>query len=116
MVGKTIVRIDGLAEGSKLVTFHCLDGSAFRMLHDQECCESVELVDVDEPASIGDGLVRSASMATFDASSVGKNDSETWTFYKIAIGWSVLCLRWCGSSNGCYSEKVSFEQREGPTP
>lgn len=112
LVGKKLVAIEGLKEGSEEVVFVTSEGERYHMYHERDCCESVQLVDVDglegETLDANGEEVRVAEVATFDASNVGRDDSETWTFYKLTVGWNTVILRWCGSSNGYYSEGVNF--------
>ena len=38
------------------------------------------------------------------------DDSFTWTFYRFATARGYVTIRWYGSSNGYYSEEVTFEE------
>ncbi len=115
LVGKTIERLEGLEKGSDAVIFYCTDGSIYAMYHKQDCCENVEIEDVcgDPEDLIGSEII----IAEENSNSDGKpkdeyDDSFTWTFYKLATKKGYVDIRWYGTSNGYYSEDVSFEKGE----
>lgn len=115
LVGKTIVDIQGLEKGSDEVVFVCSDGSKYKMYHEQDCCECVDIDDV-----IGDveDLIGSEILIAEENSNSGENPKETydysftWTFYKLATQKGYVDIRWYGTSNGYYSERVSFVKIE----
>lgn len=104
--GETIVALAGAAPGSDEITITTASGRTFRMKHYQDCCEEVSVEEVvgDVNAIVGHRLL----LARMDTHREGKSYSDTWTFYHLATVKGTVTLRWLGSSNGYYSEEVSF--------
>lgn len=117
--GKTIVAAENKGDE---INFRCSDGSAYKMYHSQDCCESVSVEDI-----VGDlsDLYGAPILEAREEISSGENpegvpkkeyqDSFTWTFYILRTLYATVTIRWYGESNGYYSESVDFEQVEGPT-
>lgn len=105
LLGKTITKIDQIDKEE--LFFHTEDGKIYKMYHEQDCCENVYIEDIcgDLNNLIGDPIVM-AEKSTKE----GENDwgTETWTFYKLATNKGYVTIRWCGESNGYYSESVDF--------
>ena len=103
------------------LTFYGMQGQPlFQMCHDQDCCEHVYLEDVvgDLDDLIGTPIFLAEESSSRirprdklnedDADYWQVPDSETWTFYKFATMKGSVTLRWYGTSNGYYSERVSI--------
>lgn len=118
--GETLIRID--QDGQEILRFITNSGRAFVLFHSQNCCETVEIESI-----IGDldDLINTpillAEEATSEEDPEGftpdkdfyRNDSQTWTFYKLRTIKGSVDIRWYGSSNGYYSESVDFmEERK----
>jgi len=108
-VGDIIVNIEGMKKGSEQVIFTLSTGIKYKMYHDQDCCESVELEDV-----VGDfiDLLNSPLIISESSDNCGEyNDGNryTYTYYKFATIKGYIDLRWYGISNGYYSESVDWE-------
>jgi len=104
--GATLVKID---QGADEIVIKCEDGRKFRMYHEQDCCESVWVEDVcgDLADLIGTPLLRAEERSEQGDSG---GESQTWTFYEMATINGSVTIRWCGESNGYYSESVSLIQ------
>jgi hypothetical protein len=112
--GVVLDGIEGALIGSDEIIF--ISGKKkWKMYHDQDCCESVELNDI-----IGDlkDIVGSKILKAYESSNENPNtpplneneDSYTWTFYRISTIKGTVTFRWYGTSNGYYSESVYFTQ------
>lgn len=104
------------------------DGNVVRMLHHQDCCESVSIEDMDgDLEDMVGGVFVQFDIATSDEPDdlmkikralLGKDmpdedgDSQTWTFYRLATTKGSVVIRWFGESNGYYSEDVDVEVRD----
>ena len=109
LLGKTLTKIE--KKDNAELFFHTTDGEIYKMYHEQNCCESVEIEEV-----VGDleDLVGSPITMAEETSQEGESDwgSQTWTFYKFATNNGYVTIRWLGESNGYYSESVDFVKVE----
>ena len=108
MVGKKVLGIYYDEENFQILTDDCV----YAFYHQQDCCESVWLTQVD---GISDKLIGSRIVIAEVATD--EKDTEyghiTWTFYKIGTNKGMIDFRWCGESNGYYSETVDLVKIEG---
>ena len=120
LLDKTLVSVekkqDYQFEGDNIV-FTTNDGSVYVLGHYQDCCEHVYIEDicgdledlVGKPILIAEELVNENETPE-GLENPGYEDTYTWTFYKFATFNGFVDIRWFGSSNGYYSERVSFEK------
>ena len=83
------------------------DGYVYILLHYQDCCESVYIEDVCGDLKNSTGLIVRAEENKNRPENPTKDDSETWTYYKLDTVKDNVTIRFCGSSNGYYSENVT---------
>jgi hypothetical protein len=107
--GLTLTKITGLEKGEDVVNLYSECGRSFRMEHVQSCCESVSVEDIcgDIYDILGEEITEAEEVSEDDDEA---NESGTWTFYKIGTRNGSVTIRWYGSSNGYYSESVSFDE------
>jgi len=112
LLGKTFVKVSSYGEG-KCLAFFEKGGKVFAFFHEQECCEEVTIEEIaGELSSLEGNPILVAEESTQEKGGCDDNEHQTWTFYKFATikGW--VDVRWCGVSNGYYSEKVSLFEYE----
>ena len=112
--GKTLKDIK--VKRNEEIIFTVDDGTKYKMFHDQCCCEHVYIEDIcgDIENLIGSPIVMAEEVSNYDIGKLDKwDDSYTWTFYKFATIKGYVTIRWYGTSNGWYSEKVDFIELEG---
>ncbi len=122
--GLVVKEIKGNKGDDELV-FVIDNGDEYIMVHEQDCCETVYIEDVCGYLSdlIGSPIInayettdRDYKPDTTDEAEEEDGDewsyeeSQTWTFYNISTIKGSVTIRWYGSSNGYYSESVSFKK------
>jgi len=110
LIGKTLSHIGTIADNIIFITEDCIQ---YVMYHQQDCCENVYIEDIcgDLNDLIGEPILLAEKVTSFeDPEGVEPEyqESFTWTFYKFATRKGYVTIRWYGSSNGYYSESVSF--------
>lgn len=125
LIGKVVSEIKNESDE---ILFIMEDGTKYKMFHEQDCCESVSIDDIngDLQDLVGSPIIKAEEVSNeqFDKDweskfegegwdRKGKNggyypESHTWTFYKFATIKGYVDVRWFGESNGYYSESVDF--------
>lgn len=106
----------GGGDNSDNIIFTMDTGEKYIMMHKPDCCETVEIIDIC--GEINDIIETPILMAEVSESDNKNSDSDplsahdeswTWTFYKLATVKGYVTIRWYGTSNGYYSESVSWD-------
>lgn len=104
--GRNIVDVKNI--NNEVILFKCRDGDKYKMYHQQDCCESViieEIIGGDLESLIGETVVEAREDTN---EGITEHGTATWTFYHIRTNKDTVTIRWCGESNGYYSESVCF--------
>lgn len=112
LVGMTIVNVLGKKGGDE-IHFELDNGDEYRLHHSQYCCESVYVEDVcgEWGDIVGYPILKAEeSSNSEDEPAVEYSESYTWTFYHLATIRGSVTIRFFGSSNGYYSERVTFSK------
>lgn len=110
--GATLSEIEGLVVGSGDVRFETTPGRVFRMWHDQDCCENVQINEIEGDIADLIGVPLLEAVAIHHELKGDEDGDSQWTFYDLATIKGRVQIRWHGSSNGYYSTGVSFEEIE----
>lgn len=115
LVGRVPTRIE---QTEDTIEMHFRDGSRCEFYHVQDCCESVDIEDVngDWEDLIGQKLMVAecrSSERWIPDDEVGEGIEE-WTFYTFRSVKGSVDVRWFGTSNGYYSTSVCFHFSSHP--
>ena len=91
------------------------DGSFAVMLHHDDCCEDVNIEDINGDLNDLIGVPINVADERFQDDE-NASESATWTFYCLRTIKGSIDIRWYGSSNGYYSETASIDVREPIVP
>lgn len=112
LLGKTLKKVVveySVAFGDE-IAFYTEDDKGYVMFHIQDCCEDVHIESI---VGSVDDLVGSPILLAEEVTNQEVKDvleSSTWTFYKLATIKGYVDIRWVGTSNGYYSERVDFKE------
>lgn len=112
LIGQTMASVEN--RDNYEIVFSTIWGKEYKLYHDQDCCEHVSIEDicgdlndlVGSPITLAEESTNRESPVPEGYSA--EDNSFTWTFYRFATAKGLVTIRWYGSSNGYYSERVSF--------
>lgn len=110
LVGKTFTTVRNIDDEIQFLG----DEGDYKLYHDQDCCESVSVEDVcgDLADLEGTPIVSAEELSDEPEPPQPEpeytDESYTWTFYRFRTIKGTVTIRFYGSSNGYYSERVSF--------
>jgi hypothetical protein len=114
LLGKTVDKIVvDIKSSENSIEFH-VDNDVYCMFPEEDMVNETGNdvnIYIDDICGNIDDLVGSPILIAEEAESK-ENSNLTWTFYKFATKNGHVTIRWHGSSNGNYSEKVCFRKWE----
>ncbi len=106
--GKTLAKVEA---GDDEVVFECADGTRYQLWHQQDCCESVAIREIEGDLSNLIGEVTTAREEQgHQPPGFEPSESFTLTDFIVATQRGQVTFKWLGESNGYYSESVTFSQ------
>ena len=97
---------------------------AYRLNHEQECCEDVRVEDIcgdlrdiiGHPILLAEEVTYEEGVTPEECSVLndGWSPFYQWTFYKLSTIKGSVTIRFHGQSNGYYAVGVNFTKSEGP--
>lgn len=107
---KKILSVSGFDLYNREECFINFDNNEFiQIYHAQDCCEDVWLEDINGDTNLEGAIFYEIIEKECNKDALNEEDeSFTWTFYTIRTSKGYLDLRWYGTSNGYYSESISF--------
>jgi hypothetical protein len=118
LVGQTLAKFEkrNHYEFGDIIYIETTTGEQYLMYHYQDCCENVVLEDVcgdisdllNTPILKAEESTNKGTEQQFKDRGLHNSEGLTFTFYNIGTIKGFVTLRWVGTSNVYYSEKVDF--------
>ena len=108
--GKTMTSVENIEE--EILRFTLNTGEVYEFYHEQDCCESVYIEDIEGDLAdlVGFPIELAEEAVNYDDDTC--SESCTWTYYRFRTVKGSVTVRWLGESNGYYSESVDFRKVE----
>ena len=117
LLGVTLKDVELFDAGVQMTS---VNEDKFVLMHEQDCCEEVYLLDWDDLGClVGSQIVLAEEVSNQHHSGIplppvidGNNAEEEWTFYKIGTIRGTCTFRFYGRHNGCYAVDAKLYQVE----
>lgn len=111
-IRRIFVKVENVNDEELIFTL--ADGTQYVFYHEQDCCESVTIEDIcGNLSDLENSPITMAEEYCHErVEEDGWGEGATYTFYKFATVKGYVTVRWCGCSNGYYSEAVDFKVRQ----
>lgn len=126
--GKRVLNVqDAPILGDNAVMLYLGNGQSVYFSHTQDCCETVDLVDVcgdwddllHEPLVMAEVVTNEDNVASADhawaspsSHKEGSGECMLWTFYRFSTQNGCVVFRFLGESNGYYSVEVKMSTED----
>ncbi|EMQ0190328.1 hypothetical protein J8975_16125 [Klebsiella pneumoniae] len=109
MLFKVFGSVEKSNDGTELIFRNNGWDEIFTFFHEQDCCESVWIEDIEGDLSDLEYSPILEAEVVSNKETDDSCDSRTWTFFKFGTAKGHVVVRWCGESNGYYSESVTLK-------
>ena len=90
-------------------------GTSIRFYHEQDCCESVTIEDIDvDPKDLVGSTLLSFEEAFEYSTDLYQCGSQWSAYHKIQTNTTCATIKWIGESNGYCYESVNLQIIKGP--
>lgn len=110
MIGKIIKEVRGGKIHSSDLLFIATDGSTFNFFPEDGGYGNDVSVRIDDIIGDVEDLIGYPVLIAESVTSQSTDTYGTWTFYKFATVKCYVTIKWFGTSNGYYSEAVSYQE------
>lgn len=107
----SIERVGSVDDHSEQIVFTTDKGRIYKLCPNQDCCENfyIESIMGDLGNLLGLPIVRAKEDSEWGEPPLNESSPTcVWSLYRFSTLKASVTIRWCSSSDGYYSESVSF--------